>query len=324
MSDYWIEQLIHPHIHSHISTYPNTQASIWMHTYTSQFLLSSIPLYVQDQWENRTVWQIVIQFTIENATWRFKCASFDSSARIMSERDAFDQIEFFFIRFIYIKYFIYCHVWHTITSTIPSHTRLNIQYICNTSVVFRRCLCRSCSTLPYFEHIFTWMAPISIANECFCSVFNVRPSLTPTILSFRFFNYTVTYICGYSAQYIEFVSRSTLKLPEIKIIFSNSLTHSTFFIESIKNNKQRESCVYCVFCQNMRAFDNFHWLSLYKQWTPTWMISISSVCFRFFFVLISLFLLLLLLLSLFSVIVVLVHVVVVIIVVCEVSSCRDR
>lgn len=194
MSDYWIEQLIHPHIHSHISTYPNTQASKWMHTFTSQFLLSSIPLYVQDQWENRTVWQIVIQFTIENATWRFKCASFDSSARIMSERDAFDQIEFFFIRFIYIKYFIYCHVWHTITSTIPSHTRLNIQYICNTSVVFRRCLCRSCSILPYFEHIFTWMAPISIANECFCSVFNVRPSLTPTILSFRLFYYTVTYI----------------------------------------------------------------------------------------------------------------------------------
>lgn len=131
----------------------------------------------------------------------------------------------------------------------PSHARLNIQYICNTSVIFRRCLCRSCSTLPYFEHIFASMAPISIANECFCSVFNVRPSLTPTIFSFRLFNYTcmttLTFICGYSAQYIEFLSRSTLKLPEIKIIFSNYL-NSTFFIESIKTNKQRESCLLCL------------------------------------------------------------------------------
>lgn len=209
------------------------------------------------------------------------------------------------------------HIYNTITYALehPVH----MQYICCIPALF----------VSFMFDIAVFRAHIHLNGSNFdCKWMLLLCIQCTTITDTNYFIisiillYSHTYICGYSAQYIEFVTRSTLKLPEIKIIFSNSLTHSTFFIESIKNNKQRESCVYCVFCQNMRAFDNFYWLSLYKQWTPTWMISISSVCFRFFFVLISLFLLLLLLLSLFSFIVVLVHVVV--IVVCEVSSCRDR
>lgn len=41
MSDYWIEQLIHLHIHSHISQHTQTpEAYVWMHTYTIHIAIS--------------------------------------------------------------------------------------------------------------------------------------------------------------------------------------------------------------------------------------------------------------------------------------------
>lgn len=67
---------------------------------------------------SKVFWQIVIQFAIENATWRLKSASFDCSANMQTVAKQLHRI---FIEFIYTKYFIcfFCilmlfyGVWHT-------------------------------------------------------------------------------------------------------------------------------------------------------------------------------------------------------------------
>lgn len=98
----------------------------------SLLCILSSSLCQQDQWENQTVWQIVIQFSMENATWLAPKA-LRSIALPETNTDQSNTIDFFSLAFnSFILNILYCCL-----NVCDTHKHMYVhRTYCNTSVVF--------------------------------------------------------------------------------------------------------------------------------------------------------------------------------------------